>query len=172
MDGMRRHEALGPGSSVLASVLALLALACLPVLARADSATDQYTEESHTATGKSHRGAPLGDRESPAQASTAGSEPVAPAQPEAVTGAESSTGHPSSGSTAGSGSNTKRSNGQRKPDRGLPPASRTDTPVSSSGGSSPLVPILISVVLLAAISIGAVIMRARQRRVGGDAAIS
>jgi len=39
-------------------------------------------------------------------------------------------------------------------------------PTSSSGGSSPLVPILIAIVALAAVSIGAVMLRRRRQGQG------
>jgi hypothetical protein len=39
--------------------------------------------------------------------------------------------------------------------------------VSESGGSSPLVPILIAVAVLAAISVGAVLVRQRRGSAGG-----
>jgi hypothetical protein len=48
------------------------------------------------------------------------------------------------------------------------PASSTD----SSGGSSPLVPILIAIAALAAISIGAVMIRAKRQRDESGSSVS
>ncbi len=168
-----RRQTRNPGRSVLLllSVFALLTLACFPILAQADSAGTQYSEPRPTATGEY----PQSHHEPPAHASTVGGG----SSTGTTTGKRSSTGHPSSTprrdlNARRSTRRARRSTGQASPHAGLPGTSQTSQPASSSdiGGSSPLVPILIAIAALAAISIGVVTMRARHHRADGGASVS
>ena len=73
--------------------------------------------------------------------------------------------------------------GQGNPDKGnnppagqrcsLPPRIAKSTPDSSDdGGSSPLLPILIAVLVLAAISVAAIVIRQRRQRDGSSPSLS
>lgn len=74
-------------------------------------------------------------------------------------------GNPNGGSAGGTGKGSEGLGGEQEVSSG----SQSGKPVShSSGGSSPLVPILIAVAVLAAISIGAVIYRQRRQDGGGS----
>jgi cobalamin biosynthesis Mg chelatase CobN len=79
---------------------------------------------------------------------------------------QSSQGGGGDGQQSGDGS--QNAGGKVNAAQALP--TTTDASQSSDGGSSPLVPILIAVALLAAISIGYYV--SRQRRQGSDSAVS
>ena len=152
MYGMRLHRTRNSGHFWLLSVFALLAFACFPVLARADSSHIQYESETPpSATGKTGPSAQDSSSE-PGQAggNTSGASRKA-----------SSGGGPSS--TGGNGGN-----GQGSPPNGSGNGAQTGQSTGSTqatnGGSSPLVPILSAIAALAAISIGAVMMRQRRQR--------
>jgi hypothetical protein len=166
-------------------VLALLALACFPVLAHAtDSGEAQYTDAPPTVTGKK----PPKSQGPPANKSTAqnGGQPAQ--QPKGGsnegnhTQAESRQGGSpggSGGGTGGGGGGTGGSkggggNGSGHSSNPSPPGGGTTKPVptGSDSGSSPLVPILIAIAALAAISIGAVMFRQRRRRGTPSAPVS
>jgi cobalamin biosynthesis Mg chelatase CobN len=153
-------------------VLALLAFACFPVLAQADGSGIQYKDAVQTATGDDE----IPTRsESPAHSSKANG--GASAATDGGSGAssagaenESSGGSPSSGAGKGPGAGSDAGNGQssRGGDSGRNPqgAPQQGAPLgaaSSDDGSSPLVPILIAIAVLAAITIGAVLLRKRRR---------
>jgi cobalamin biosynthesis Mg chelatase CobN len=158
-------------------VLALLAFACFPVLAQAENTVyePESTHLPHEA-GKTpiHQTHNQGESSPEAQVSrTPGGGGSGPGSSGNQNGA-SQEPHPSS--PGGSGQNQRGEgngavNGQKQPVGQV----QTAKPVANStqpadeGSSSPLVPILIAVAVLAAISIGAVLLR--QRR-GSDSRIS
>jgi cobalamin biosynthesis Mg chelatase CobN len=176
----------------LLSVLALLALASVPALAQAgctESGCAQYEVEIPTSGGGTHpkptttnKGNPSGNTEPQAEASTnPGTKSEPPKTSEGNSGESEET---KSGGAPGGGNNNNGGGGDsgNKPnstgggngggEAGLgeskPVATEGGKPVShSSGGSSPLVPILIAIAVLAAISIGAVIYRQRRQQGGG-----
>jgi len=172
----------------LLSVLALVALACVPALAQAectDSSCAQYEVEIPTAEGKKNKnnnGSTDSQKEPKAEASKTpgsetggesssgeeGSEESEEKQGGAVAGKDNGGPGDKNGKPAGGGD----ANGGKE---GLETGQAVEGPTQQGkaasaaddgGGSSPLVPILIAVAVLAAISIGAVIYR--QRRQGSD----
>jgi cobalamin biosynthesis Mg chelatase CobN len=169
------------------SLIALLALACVPALAQAectDSSCKQYEVEIPTAGGK--EGKPKKEREAneepAAEASSNGgknkektSSPAEADSKEAEEGKGAAP--PGNGGNHGGGNGANQGKGgssSGKGSEGLGGAKQvggteTGKPAShSSGGSSPLVPILIAIAVLAAISIGAVIYRQRRQDGGGS----
>jgi cobalamin biosynthesis Mg chelatase CobN len=165
-------------------VLALLAVAALPALAQAeDSSGIQYeTEHFESGVKPKKKATPEGQSEAPAKVSKAPTQQASP-QPsgggaeeaeEANAGAAPNGGggsggggsSPSGKAGSPSGGGNEASVSSEKPVAGT----QTGQPVShsSGGGSSPLVPILIAVAVLAAISIGAVIYRQRRQGSGGS----
>ena len=179
MNWIRHQATRGSGRSalLLLSVLALLALACFPVLAQADSGTIQYDPSLPSPGGgakqneniaKSSESPKTGGAEAPPSGGTSEgyveqAPPSSEGQGHANTGAE---GGPSQGS----------------PDKGNNPPGGTkvqpaaphvqSTPKASDDGSSPLVPILIAVAVLVAISIGALLIRQRRQRDGSSPSLS
>jgi cobalamin biosynthesis Mg chelatase CobN len=182
MFGTHQVSGSAPGRSILAlSVLALLALGCcLPVLAQAeDSSGIQYSDAPPTVTGKK---APSG-QEPPASSSQAndggsaqsgGGSPGSPGGGSSAGGSSSNSGDASGtakgGDAAQQGSPGKGYDGAIGPGK----AAEGGTTASSShgdGGSSPLVPILIAIAALAAISLGAVMYR-RHRGASSGSSVS
>jgi cobalamin biosynthesis Mg chelatase CobN len=129
-------------------------------------------------TPKSHSGGtePKATASGEAPPKTSGSEPTSEPKGESESKEKSSAapagnGGNNNGGNTGSGSSTGGSKGNEGlgGEQEVAPASATGKPVShSSGGSSPLVPILIAIAVLAAISIGAVIYRQRRQQDGGS----
>lgn len=188
MQGALRRQARSSARSflVLPSVLALLALALFPVSAFAANAGEMVYEtevpnvESAPSTGAHHPGNSATHNKASNNAKAEGS-----ATGTAGGGAEesarenkSSEGHKSKeGSSSqkeeshpataaggnGGGNGPQGSISEGKNLGGTQPGTNTS---HSSGGSSPVVPILIAVVVLAAISIGVVLYR--QRKSGQD----
>jgi cobalamin biosynthesis Mg chelatase CobN len=169
----------------LLSVLALVVFACLPALAQAectDSSCAEYEVEIPTSDGKDKNknksGATTGANEPSAGTSneTGGESPSGEESSEeaeeskggGVPGKDNGGGNP--GNNGGSPGGDKPTEGKEGLDSGQAVESPTQQGQAASssdgGGSSPLVPILIAVAVLAAISIGAVIYR--QRRQGSD----
>jgi cobalamin biosynthesis Mg chelatase CobN len=154
-----------------------------PALAQAEDASGiQYSEAPPTATGgheKTHH-------EPSAKSSNSGGGATAPG--------DSKQANSSSGSGKGSGAGNSSSNagdspggggtGQGNPAGGLSggegsspqqtdqQASAVPTSHESDSGSSPLVPILIAIAVLAAISIGALVLRSRRQRGEGGTPVS
>jgi cobalamin biosynthesis Mg chelatase CobN len=189
MNGMRRRQPLLSGPAFAAmSVIALLALACLPSLALAgDSSEIEYqnavpnpygennpthhqhhhsppvahsSETGGTAPGGSGSGSSRGG--SSGGGSTSSNGGGSPAR----TGNGGGTGQGSPGSGAGGKESPSVQGGNHA---GEAPASQS----GEGGGSSPLVPILIAIAVLAAISVGAVMYRQRrQRDVGSSRSVS
>jgi hypothetical protein len=174
MIGMRRLRPLrwGRPTFASASVFALLALACFPVLAQADSSGIQYGDAPPTATTP---GSEIPSRSAP-PAKASGANGGAAAPDSTVSGSSESNpsaGDESSTEAGGAAKGGDRGTGQGSPDKGAakagaPGAKALDVaPVSEDdGGSSPLVPILIVAAILAAISIGAYALRQRRQRRG------
>jgi cobalamin biosynthesis Mg chelatase CobN len=174
----RQAPARDAGRSVLAlSVLALLAFACFPLLAQADSSGIQYTDAPPTATGKHTiptQSEPPAHSSKKSGGATAGNSGGSSEE-------GSSAGGSSSNNGGGSGTAKNAGNGQQGSSGSAPggvgkaanpsqSAAVDGEPASSQSdsGSSPLVPILIAIAVLAAISIGAVIVRQRRRAAGGS----
>jgi hypothetical protein len=168
-------------SVALVSVLVLLASACFPVFAQAIA---NYEVEQTTLPGSggggnppTHHKNPAGSESSPEaeqsgvpgggggenggggsnsqpESSKSGNSPSQESNPSSPGGGGKSQGQP--------GNATPK--GQKSPSSvqiGEPKSATTD-----SGGSSPLVPILIAVAVLAAISVGAVLVRQRRGSAG------
>jgi len=154
-------------------MLALLAFACFPVLAQAEETV--YETESTTLPGDTvkspthHKNPHPSESSPPANASGSpegrGSETSSPEQSESQTGPSSGSNpsSPGGGGQGQGGEGNAAGNAANKP----APKVQTAKPVANSteadnGSSSPLVPILIAVAVLAAISIGAVLVRQRR----------
>jgi hypothetical protein len=159
------------------SVIALLALVCFPAFAQAeDSSGVQYSDDIPTLPEKN----PQNDKKQPSAKSSTddgGAMPNAKPAPDSEGSKEGSEGDDSSeqgGVPAGGNDGDK---GQGNPggsanDNGKasvqPGAQGTGSPASESDdGSSPLVPILAAILVLAAISLAVVMIR--QRRQSGPA---
>ena len=180
---MRLHRT--SAAAGLVSVLALLALACLPVLAQASS-IPQYEDSVPRATGGggSNDGSSGGSQaEPPAKKSNSSGGATTPTNTgggggggggnNAVSG--STEGNPNSNSQAqgkadgGSGSGQQGSpanaTADKKNGNAQQPVQTTSEspPKSDDGGSSPLVPILIAIFVLAAITLAVVLIRQRRQ---------
>jgi len=174
--GMRHRQGPSPGLSLFASmsVVALLALACFPVLAQAeDSSGVQYSDDIPRADGNN---SPTPEKKPPIAKAADGGGATAPA---GATGADDAKGGSSEDDSSskgggavgkgndggtGQGSRAGSANGAR--DGNLQPSAQAKgAPVSqeSDGGSSPLVPILIAILVLAAISLAVVMIRQRRQ---------
>lgn len=168
------------------SVLALLALAFFPVLVQADSSGIQYEDATPTAT---THGSPIpsGSGGSPAHSSgtqggdsaSGGSSNSGSSEAGSSKESESSTagGVPAkSGGGGGNGDNGQSNLGKGAKNEalsGAKPVGNGTAQKDDGGGSSPLVPILIAIAVLAAISVGAVAYKQRRRRGGSpDARVS
>jgi cobalamin biosynthesis Mg chelatase CobN len=164
------------------SVIALLALACFPVFAHAEcvsSSCVQYTEAIPNAGGESppvqHKhpavakaadnggaSAPNGKANTPASnGSTDGSSENESSSTGGGATANGNGGGRGQGSPAGSAIGKDQSLVQHASQPNGMSASQ-----SSDSGSSPLVPILIGIAILAAISVGVVMVRQRRQRSG------
>jgi hypothetical protein len=160
-------------------VLAVLALACSPALAHAEEATGpQYeseiptvpTEEGSAGGGGGHHngggtggGGNAGISKTPGQNGTGGSTPDGGGGSHTGQGNQGPTGNggqPESGSV-GSGVALGEGDGSSQPGKNA-------STVSEDGSSSPLVPILIAIAVLAAISIGAYYYRQRRQDPGSS----
>jgi cobalamin biosynthesis Mg chelatase CobN len=168
-------------------VLAALFLASVPALAQADSVEKQYEVELPNA----------GIPEKPKKDKTSAKEPEATAShgepqtgpSEANVGEKDSEGEDEkqgaaagkggnngggnnpgnqNGSPGGGNSNSAQGTGSLSQSEAVPGTESGEQVSHSSGSSSPLVPILIAVAVLAAISIGAVIYRQRRQDSGGS----
>jgi cobalamin biosynthesis Mg chelatase CobN len=178
-----RHRFRSPALRVfsLLSVLVLLALASFPALADAEGPPPDYVSEvpnetHEKETPKQH--ASIGGGNKSGNDSSNGGGPTAQASSPEGGKQGSSSGNPSSGGGTGDskGGGGGADQGQRNPGNGSSSKATPKlgeeqqvsqpNPSNDSGSSSPLVPILIAIAALAAISIGAVVYR--QRRRGGD----
>lgn len=182
-----RHRARSSALSVfsLLSVLALLALACFPVLAQAESAAGvQYEDAPPTIKVPGHKtkahheepGANTSNSQNGVGGPGAGSGNSGGGKSGGSSGGPSGkSSNPSTGKDAGTGQSNPgngSSSAQKGDTQGVGSATGTPASSKSSGGSSPLVPILIAIALLAAISIGVVVMRQRRQQRDADSAVS
>lgn len=183
IDGTRHRLAPQPGHSLFAlmSVVALLALTCFPVFAHADDSSGvQYSDDLPSAEGENHpvqhkrppvakaadnggASAPTGKTGSPE--SDGSSEVSSEEESSSAGGGVAANGNDKGdgtgqGNPAGSATKAPGSQAQHSGQNVSAPASK-----SSDSGSSPLVPILIAILVLAAISVAVVMIR--QRRQGG-----
>ncbi|HEX4463247.1 MAG TPA: hypothetical protein VH042_01245 [Solirubrobacterales bacterium] len=174
--------------SLLMSVIAL-ALACFPALAQAEctsSSCVQYTESIPKPEGEN---TPQGHQKTPAKVSKTGkdgnSEPSQPNGSKGAKEAEGSEEGEASEKKSGAVPGHSGDNGQGKPGgstheggkNAVNPGAQSKSGVqasksSDSGGSSPLVPILIAIAVLAAISVAVVTIRQRRQRGGPTATAS
>lgn len=184
MNSIPRHQARNSARSsfALLSVLALLALACFPVLAQAEDASGvQYETAVPTVTGHTTPPPKAPGGGTPANSSTAngGSTHTNASGSDSSGNPSGANGNPSTGSGSGteqgSQSNGSPANGKSSGQQGGSvsggqPLSSSQT--SSDDSSSPLIPILIAIAALAAISIGAVVIRQRRQRHSSGAQVS
>jgi len=153
------------------------------VAAAADSSNIQYSDAPPTATGKESV------KETPAKSSNAKNggdtnRSNTPGSKESHSPNKESSGSTSSrsdavpggashnGGNGGSGQQGTQRSGSGGHGDGAQSGGQASKTVAASkdkGGSSPLVPILIAIAVLAAISIGAVMLRQRRQRGGGSA---
>jgi cobalamin biosynthesis Mg chelatase CobN len=180
--GTRHHRALHLGRPLFAlmSVIAL-ALACFPVLAHAEDASGvQYSDAIPKAEGEN---SPVQHKRPPvAKAADNGGAAAPTGMTDSDTSNEPGDGSSESDSSSREGGAAPKGSdsgtGQGKPAGSANHASGPKvqhsgqiaaTPSSQSSGSSssPLVPILIAILVLAAISVAVVMIR--QRRQGGSA---
>ncbi|MDX6602806.1 MAG: hypothetical protein QOF13_2008 [Solirubrobacterales bacterium] len=168
------------------SVIALLALACFPVLAHAESSSGVQYDDSlpelpkgkntpthpqnpakASKTGNGGGTVPSSRKDSEASKEGDGSEEGDSSKVSGVAaGHDGGTGQSSPGGSANGGAN-----------KGVHPGGQTasGTPTSQTsdgGGSSPLVPILIAIAALAAISVAVVMIRQRRQGRGSTATAS
>jgi hypothetical protein len=178
MQGMRRRQrpSSGPLFVSLLSVLALLAFACFPVLAQAEVQYEDAPQKITVPPPKKpvHHSEPKANKStSPESGGSQGG--GGGGNTGSGGGGSGSGGSPSTSNPSTAGGN---GNGQGNPGKAPTGAQKggsvqqakalkaPTTSSSSNGGSSPLVPILIAIAVLAAISVGIVVMR--QRGQGGD----
>jgi hypothetical protein len=160
-------------------VLALLAFACFPVLAQAETVYE--TENTNLPGGGGHKPSthhnnPEGSESSPDAEQSGvpggggGENGGGGSQPESSK-SENAPSQESNPSSPGGGGHGQGEGGNGATKGQKPPSSvqigEPKSAVSDSGGSSPLVPILIAVAVLAAISVGAVLIRQRRGSAGG-----
>ena len=164
MFGTRQFSAPGRGRSILAlSTLALLAWCCLPVFAQASSAGYEYSSAPPTATGGGN--SPNKSNLQGGSQSTNGIGSKANSGGKGSDGKGGSSAKPGSSNATGNGQGSQ-GNGQEGSGGAGTNAASTAEPGTDSGGSSPLVPILIAIVVLAGGSIAYVMIK--RRRAAGD----
>ncbi len=170
----RQNLAPRRGGHVFAlSVLVLLAMCCVPVLAQASSAGYQYSDAPPTVTGgkpPSQSNLSGGSKSTSGIGSPAGSGKSSGAKSSGGGNGSQAKSNGSGGGGNAAGQQGSQGNGSQKSPAGAGNANGgSPEPGSSGGGSSPLVPILIAIVLLAGGSIGYVLMkRRRQRKASGS----
>lgn len=172
----------------LLSVLALIGFACVPALAQAectDSSCKQYEVEIPTAEGNKHKpkheGSEAKKEEPTAHASTnpGGKGNAQPSEgngnseePEESRGGAVAANNGNGGNGSSGQGNTPNGGNQTSTglqgEKSLGGTAQGQNASHSSGGSSPLIPILIAIAILAAISIGAVVLRQRRQGNGGS----
>lgn len=168
----------GPGltrSSVVLSVLALLAFACSPALAQAETV---YETPDTTLPGESEKSPskhknPDTPESSPKAHGSQDPDDGGGDQPDETSESNNgeSTGNPTTPG-GGGGPQGKEGAGAKAGDNASGGSVHAAVPLEPSSattddGSSPLVPILIAVAVLAAISVGAVLYRQRRGSDGG-----
>ena len=169
MHGMRPPRVRNSGRCFvwLLSGFVLLAWACFPVVAQADSAGTQYENGVPTPTGTHTVPGPS------AQTSTVGGGAPGRAHKSSGSGGGSSTGGSSSGKgNGGSVQGSPQSGSSKNAANNLTPTAQPSGSTPSSSGSSPVVPILVAVAVLAAITVGVVTMRQRRQRQASSSPVS
>jgi len=168
----------GHSARLLILVIALLAFACFPALAEADSSGIQYEEALPTATGKGANPPHSGPSAQSSNASGTASAPSTSSHLEKETpGSRQQTSASVSGSRT---ANSSTPHSQRRNGAGVAlenhlraaGKSNGSMQTASGGGSSPLVPILIAIAALAAISIAGVMVRQRRHRHSPGSAVA
>jgi len=150
----------------------LLASVCFPTLAQADSSGIEYSDAPPTVTG--NQKIPSRSGSSPNSSKTDGVQSADDGD-EAVDSSEAGVGAANDNPSSGAGKNAKAGSdrGTGQPSRGDGSADKPQAGLQENGqpvaaseddDSSPLLPILIAIAALAAISIGAVLMRQRRSR--------
>lgn len=170
---------LGLPSAALFSVLALLAFGSFPVFAEANA---NYEVEHTTLPGEGGGGGnsptshnnPGGSESSPGakQSAAPGAGGGNEASHNGFSKSQNGSSEGTNPSSPGGGSNAQGESGKGGVGGGKslgsgPVQKGEPKSVNESGGSSPLVPILIAVAVLAAISVGAVLVRQRRGSAGG-----
>jgi hypothetical protein len=175
---MRHHRTAA--SAWLVSALALLALVGFPALAQS-AVAPEYTDAPPSATGNNNGGGTSGgsSAETPAKkSSTPGGGGGGSAPSETGSGSVSNTSGNNSSSNSGGAANaggggdsgqqgspaTPTAEGNLGDAQNLGQSGSPAQSESDDGGSSPLVPILIAIFVLAAISLAVVLIRQRRQR--------
>lgn len=181
MDGTRRRAPVLGRFVVGLSGLALFAFACFPLLAYAEGSIEgEYKDAPPTVTGTSIPGSNGGS-----ESHTHGHEPLGTASSANPPGSGGSKSSGQNGPSQSSGVPSTGGNGaqqQRNPQKGqsgnqvtsVQPAHQIGAPASSNGGggSSPLVPIIIAILALAALSVAALLIRQRRQGPGSGSSVS
>jgi cobalamin biosynthesis Mg chelatase CobN len=161
------------------SVFALLALTIFPTLAQAETASEvQYKE----AISSPYGGNKPVHKEPSAHSSTDGgnTSPTSKSPTSSEKGSSTESPYSKTEDTSGNGGTGQGNPGSGSNGGKAPPVKQSvqaqPAPQSAShgdsGGSSPLVPILIAIAALAAISIGAVMLRAKRQRASSGQPVS
>lgn len=181
--GKRLHPTPRRGLHVFVpvSLIVLLALFCLPVSAQAeDSSGVQYSDAIPKAEGNN---TPTRKHQTPAKSSStdeggttaSGNRDGSGGAGGSAEGKSFSGDAEPSGSTGDTGQGSQAAGGQGGAGA-LQPGAQTASDLSAAqsedDGSSPLVPILIAIAILAAISVAAVMLRQRRQRRGPTATAS
>lgn len=176
----------------LLSLSALVSFACFPALVQADSSEIQYQDAPPTATGKgptqsnpTHANPPAkssqqtgGGSTAPGNATHSDANSQASNQKSSTDSSSSPTGGSNGGNDGGTPQGSPDNGSNKAPAQGSQPNGQSGVALASptaedDGGSSPLVPIVIAFLILAAISIGVVLARQRRQRRGtGGASVS
>ena len=167
------HRSSARPAFALLSVLALLALACFPVLAQADSSGSQYEPEvadGYRLTPRLPRTRAAALRLTPLRTAPRPTTRTLPGlnlrravhrRPIQARAAAAAPARVAQATARPASSSRSRGRAPTAPSRLSRPATQT---TSDDSSSSPLVPILIAIAALAAISIGAVVIRQRRQR--------
>jgi cobalamin biosynthesis Mg chelatase CobN len=180
MLGMRHHPARTSGRPAFAllSVLALLAMACFPVASQAEESVNPvYETEVPSPTGP--KKTPQSKNDSGAKSSQTGGATAPGGAGESSESGSGSSEEASGGAVRGSGGDGGTGQGSpgdgskgeanqagNQQPQGSQQGEQARAATSSDDSSSPLVPILIAIAVLAAISIGAILYRQRRQRTG------
>jgi cobalamin biosynthesis Mg chelatase CobN len=149
-------------------MLALLAWCCLPVFAQASSSAGyEYQDAVATPTGKPPTQSNLHGGSQPTNGIGSEAKGGGNGSGKGSGGQNGSSAKPGGSNATGNGQGSQ-GNGQEGSVGAGKNAAGTPEPGSDSGGSSPLVPILIAIVLLAGGSIAYVMIK-RRRAAAGDA---
>src|SRR4051794_31066843 len=172
----------GPRLALLPLVV-VIACSFLPAVAMGDSANEQYTEPLPSASGSNTAIQPGGAASAPNDPTSGGSAAPAGGSTTPDSGGSTAPGasggtSPSSGSGQNGGPSVQGSGGGTGPavaTEAAPQATQSGSPAASTsddGGSSALAPILLGILLVAALSVGFVVMRGRRNSAGGGGSAS